>query len=399
MSNFAFLQTEWPDLYQTARRVEDYVQSDPRSACFYARRALETAVQWLYDHDKSYRFPYDDSLAALLNEASFRANVPAAIYTKADLIRRTGNVAVHSRKPIPEQSALGTAVELRHVLYWLARTYTQGDPNAIPDHFDERLLPPAPAHVVQQSTAQLQQLDEKLQEQDKALHKERAENEALKAQLAALQTQFASQKAANKAIPDSHDYSEAETRKRIIDVMLREAGWNPTGPNVAEYPVVGMPFGSGNGKVDYVLWGDDGLPLGLVEAKRTSKDPYIGKQQAKLYADCLEQMHGRCPIIFYSNGYKTTLWDDARYPERQVQGFYTKDELALLIQRRAAAKPLADMRINQDIVNRPYQQEAIRQMSEHFSANYREGLLVMATGAGKTRVAVALAICSCAPVG
>jgi type I restriction enzyme R subunit len=390
MSNFAFLQAEWPDLYRTARRVEEYLQSDPRSACFHARRALELAVQWLYQHDKSFRYPYDDNLAALLNESSFREHVPPAVYTKADLIRRTGNIAVHSRKAIPAQSALGAAIELRHVLYWLARTYTKGDPSAIPTKFDEALLPPPAAHVVQQSTAQLQDLDDKLKEQDKSLRQALKENEALKAQLAAAQVQTQIRKAANQAIPDTHDYSEAETRQKIIDLMLREAGWDPHGRDVCEYPVVGMPFASGKGKVDYVLWGDDGLPLGLVEAKRTSTDPYKGKQQAKLYADCLEQMHGQRPIIFYTNGYKTWLWDDRRYPERPVQGFFTKDELALLIQRRTLAQPLADVPVNQAIVNRYYQEAAIRHMTEHFGRNFRKGLLVMATGTGKTRVAIAL---------
>lgn len=390
MSNFAFLQAEWPDLYRTARRVEEYLQSDPRSACFHARRTLELAVQWLYQHDKSFRYPYDDNLAALLNESSFREHVPPAVYTKADLIRRTGNIAVHSRKAIPAQSALGAAIELRHVLYWLARTYTKGDPSAIPTKFDEALLPPPAAHVVQQSTAQLQDLDDKLKEQDKSLRQALKENEALKAQLAAAQVQTQIRKAANQAIPDTHDYSEAETRQKIIDLMLREAGWDPHGRDVCEYPVVGMPFASGKGKVDYVLWGDDGLPLGLVEAKRTSTDPYKGKQQAKLYADCLEQMHGQRPIIFYTNGYKTWLWDDRRYPERPVQGFFTKDELALLIQRRTLAQPLADVPVNQAIVNRYYQEAAIRHMTEHFGRNFRKGLLVMATGTGKTRVAIAL---------
>ncbi len=209
-----------------------------------------------------------------------------------------------------------------------------------------------------------------------------------------MQTQVARRKAANQAIPDSHNYSEAETRRRLIDIMLVEAGWNPGGRNVAEYKIRGMPTNRGTpdgvGYVDYVLWGDDGLPLALVEAKRTSIDPKQGQQQAKLYADCLEAMHGQRPIIFYSNGYNTHLWDDQRYPPRQVQGFYTKDELMLLVQRRALALPLAQVAINQAIVNRYYQEAAIRQLAEHFSRHHRKGLLVMATGAGKTRVAIAL---------
>ena len=390
MSNFSFLQTEWPELYRSARRVESYVQSDPRSACFYARRTLELAVQWLYTHDRAFKAAYADNLAAQLHESSFRANVPDAIYTKAQLLRKIGNGAVHDSKAIPTQSALSATVELYHILYWLAHTYTKGDPRALPQHFDEKLLPPAAAAVARQSIAQLKQRNEELRASDEALLKQQRENETLKARLAAIQNQVAHQKAANQRIPDPHDYSEAETRRRIIDLMLREAGWDPAGPQVAEHPVQGMPLGSGNGKVDYVLWGDDGLPLALVEAKRTSVDPNQGKQQAKLYADCLAAMVGQRPIIFYSNGYSTHLWDDQRYPARQVQGFYTKDQLMLLIQRRTSAQPLAAMPINEAIANRYYQHQAIRQMTEHFSQHHRKGLLVMATGAGKTRVAVAL---------
>ncbi|OPZ87792.1 MAG: hypothetical protein BWY76_00288 [bacterium ADurb.Bin429] len=93
-----------------------------------------------------------------------------------------------------------------------------------------------------------------------------------------------------------------------------------------------MPNPTGLGYVDYVLWGDDGLPLAVVEAKRTTRDPSVGQRQAELYADCLEAQFGRRPIIFYTNGYKHWLWDDAQYPPREVQGFYTKDQLELLIQ-------------------------------------------------------------------
>ncbi len=105
-----------------------------------------------------------------------------------------------------------------------------------------------------------------------------------------------------------------------------------------------MPNQQNTGYVDYVLWGDDGKPLGLIEAKRTTKSPLAGKQQAKLYADCVEEEYGRRPVIFYSNGYQTWIWDDQMYPPREVQGFYTKDELELLIQRRTSRKSLAQPR-------------------------------------------------------
>ncbi|WP_273382178.1 DEAD/DEAH box helicase family protein, partial [Symbiobacterium thermophilum] len=143
--------------------------------------------------------------------------------------------------------------------------------------------------------------------------------------------------------------------------------------------------------MDYVLWGTDGLPLAIVEAKKTRKDPKAGQQQAKLYADCLERQFGRRPVIFYTNGYEHWLWDDTMYPPRRVQGFYKRDELELLIQRRSTRKPLGEAPINTDIVNRYYQIRAIRRVGEAFERDKeRKALLVMATGTGKTRTAIAL---------
>ena len=108
-----------------------------------------------------------------------------------------------------------------------------------------------------------------------------------------------------------------------------------------------MPNEKGEGFVDYVLWGEDGIPLAVVEAKRTKRDPRVGQQQAKLYADCLEAMYGRRPVIFYTNGYDHWIWDDVNYPPRPVQGFYKRDELELMIQRRASRKSLPEAPINQ----------------------------------------------------
>jgi type I restriction enzyme R subunit len=158
-----------------------------------------------------------------------------------------------------------------------------------------------------------------------------------------------------------------------------------------EFEVAGMPNTQGKGFVDYVLWGDDGKPLGLVEAKRTKRDPREGQQQAKLYADCLEAQFGQRPLIFYSNGYEHWLWDDARYPPRQVQGFYKKTELELAIQRRTSRKPLASAEVDPAIVERFYQTRAIRRIAEAFERDHdRKALVVMATGAGKTRTVIAL---------
>ena len=151
-----------------------------------------------------------------------------------------------------------------------------------------------------------------------------------------------------------------------------------------------MPSDSGIGYADYVLWGDDGKPLAVVEAKKTTVEAEVGQQQAKLYADCLEAMHGQRPIIFYTNGYKTRLWDDLFYPPRTVAGFYKKEELASLILRRAQREQLDVAQVKDQIVERYYQKRAIGSIGEQFAQARRKALLVMATGSGKTRTAIAL---------
>ncbi len=391
MSNFAFLQAEWPALHDAATKAESLAYPDSRAACFYARRGLEVVVHWLYKHDASLRLPYQDNLSALVHEPTFRNAVGPAVFAKVKLIKDLGNLAVHSHKKILESDALVVVRELFHVGYWLAHTYARGakpppglafDPNALP----KTALP-------KQTIEQLQRLETELRQRDEKLSALLADKTTLDAELTRLRVEIAAAKKANTAQADTHNYSEAETRDYFIDLLLREAGWVFTKPGEdTEYPVTGMPNESGEGFVDYVLWGDDGKPLGLNEAKRTKKDPRIGQQQAKLYADCLEKKFGQRPIIFYSNGYEHWMWDDVNYPPRPVQGFYKKAELELLIQRRATRKPLADAKINEAIVERYYQTRAIRRIGEAFEKDHdRKTLLVMATGAGKTRTVIALA--------
>ena len=184
---------------------------------------------------------------------------------------------------------------------------------------------PAP----RQTAEQLQQLEARLRERDEKLAALLADKTALDEELKRLRAEVAEAKQAATAQPDTHDYSEAETRDYFIDLLLKEAGWPLDQARDREFEVSGMPNKQGKGFVDYVLWGDDGKPLGLVEAKRTRRDPRVGQQQAKLYADCLERQFGQRPLIFYSNGYEHWLWDDTSYPPRAVQGFYKKAELEL----------------------------------------------------------------------
>lgn len=240
------------------------------------------------------------------------------------------------------------------------------------------------------SAKQLEALEKQIEAQNKEALQRPQEKDAVDEQLRAVQEELAAIKAENEKKEDVHDYAEAETRKYLIDVDLKRAGWPLDGPHDLEYKVTGVPNGSGDGYIDYVLRDDDGLPLAVVEAKRTTADPRKGKQQAKLYADCLEKMHGRRPLIFYTNGYETWLWDDLNYPERQVAGFYKKEELQRLITRRETRKDLSVPMINEAIVERYYQKRALGSLFESFAQGQRKGLLVMATGTGKTRTAIAL---------
>lgn len=245
-------------------------------------------------------------------------------------------------------------------------------------------MPPSAGAPSAQSLAQLSTLEATLRERDDKLA-------TLDEEIARLRAEIVQAKRANDARPDTHDYSEAQTRIAILDGLLHEAGWALDQPRDQEFEVDGMPNQHEKGYVDYVLWGDDGLPLAVVEAKKTTVSPGRGQQQAKLYADCLERRFDRRPVIFYSNGYEHWLWDDVAYPPREVQGFYTKDQLELLIQRRTTRRRLADSPINQAIVERGYQQRAIRRIGEAFENDHdRKALIVMATGAGKTRTVIAL---------
>ncbi len=392
MSQFGFLSPEWPDIHAAATQAERHALSDPRASAFHARRTLELVMAWLYKYDRRLKLPYQDNLAALIHEPSFRDVAGQTIFLKARYLRELGNKAVHDAKPFAEAEARSAVAELFHVCFWLARSYAKAERPDDALRFEPSKLPPPMAQIAKVTLAQLRQREADLQARDEKLAETLASNARLDEELQRLRAEVAAAQAANARAPDTHDYNEAETRDRFIDLLLREAGWSPEAPNATEVPVTGMPGATGNGFVDYVLWGDDGRPLALVEAKRSRHSALKGQEQARLYADCLEAMHGQRPVIFCSNGYEHWIWDDTRYPPREVQGFYKKSELELLVQRRASRRTLADLEPKPEIVERYYQVRAIRRIAEAFDAhNQRKALVVMATGAGKTRTVIALA--------
>ena len=383
-ANFAFLKQEFPHAAESASYAEYHVYGDPRASCFHARHALERLIKRVYRVEKTLNPPKVTNLDAYLSEPAFRAIVPEVVWQKAEYIRQAGNVAVHGNKTPTPDHALNIVRELAHVIYWAGRTYLRkGAENLHGKTFDESLVPtPAPG-TTPASVEELDTLKSQLDAADDARREIEGELEALRERLAAI-------KAENEAVPESRDWNESTTRRLIIDLALLRAGWPLDREHDREYEVTGMPNASGVGYADYVLWGDDGKPLAVVEAKKTTVDPAVGRQQAKLYADCLEAMHGQRPVIYYTNGYETWLWDDRAYAPRVVAGFHKKDELASLLHRRSHREPLDASRVKDAIAGRYYQKRAIGSIGEQFGQARRKALLVMATGSGKTRVAIAL---------
>ena len=407
-TQFGFL-APFPFLADHVTMAERQAMPDPRGAAVHCRLAVEALVHWLYDNDAELTAPYNNHLAALIAEPSFHKLAGTMIRTKIDLIRKIGNRAAHPGAFAASQS-VSALRELFHIGLWFATRYSTTPPPA-EIAFSADLLPTGAAPSGQTSAAEVQKLEMHAEESRTALEAERKARLAdpgaragLEAELAAIRSAMTALRQANEGRDAGHNYDEATTRREFIDVLLREAGWQLDGANDIEFPVHGMPNdrsadGKGAGFADYVLWGDDGKPLAVIEAKRSRKDPREGKEQARLYADCLEAQFGQRPVIFYSNGYDHWIWDDLRYPPRGVSGFRTRDELQLMIQRRDTRAPFSTVPTNRAIAGggrRTYQEKAIRAVCHRFEdgdrggENQRKALLVMATGSGKTRVSIAL---------
>jgi len=389
---FDFVKEEFPAIHREALQAESTALGDPRTACFYARRVVELAVTWTFEHDRSLQWPYERNVSALLHEPSFKALAGDKVFRMAKEVVRLGNRAAHDKTAPSQHDSVAAVSHLFQFCYWFARTYNRGEKPPADLTFDPRSLPtpqPSPATTA----AQMQELQRALEESELArtrVQTELMDQAKLTAEVEKLRAEVAEAKLRAAAVPDEHDYSEAETRDFFIDLLLAEAGWLLDEARDREFEVDGMPDGK-KGFVDYVLWGADGRPLAVMEAKRTRRDPGAGQQQAKLYADRLAAGFGQRPVIFYTNGYEHWIWDDHFYPPRQVHGFYKRDELELLVQRRTTRRSLASTEIDSSIVERYYQTRCIRRIGESFEVdNDRKALVVMATGAGKTRTVVAL---------
>ena len=373
MTNFDFLKNEkkFDSFADTAVTAEKLLNIDIDSCVLNCRRAMEFAVKWMYSVDKELKPPYEQTLVCLINDENFRDIVGEDTYRRMDFIRKVGNNAAHSGKKVTKEQAELCLENLYYfmdqVAYFYADSYTeqQFDKN-LPIQTPEKAFSPA-----NDTDIDLQALIE--------------ENKALKKQLTA-HRQEKQQTYTSKPL----EHSEADTRKIYVDFMLQDTGWTEGKDWQNEVKLDGMPNKSGIGYADYVLYGDDGKALAVLEAKKTCTDVAKGRQQAKLYADILEKKYGRRPIIFLSNGFDTRIQDNL-YPERKVASVYSKRDLEKLFNLQSMRKSLDNINVNQKIAGRYYQVGAIRAVCDDFGRkNRRKALLVMATGSGKTRTIIAL---------
>ena len=385
MANFDFLQSipEYAIFAPAAIEAERVYFTSPAMCAVGCRKALELTVKWVYSADSTMQMPYKDNLQSLLHEPSFRFAVDRVTWGKLPFIVKLGNLAVHTERAVQPGDALLSLRALFEFIQWVDYCYGT--------YYEDRRFNEAkiPTDRVIVDTKKIKEQDSLLGEKDAEIEALRKEIEAMSVQLTAAREQHKQERTFAADAP-----SEFETRKHYIDIDIKLAGWQFTGPEAdvqTEYPVEGMAGVVGQaGYVDYVLFGKDGLPLAVVEAKRTSKDPNIGRKQAVLYADCLERKFGRRPMMFTTNGFETYFWDDQSGPQREVSGIFSKDDLQKLMNRRTERLELLSIPVDDKITDRYYQKEAIRAVCERIEQGFRKHLLVMATGTGKTRTASSL---------
>jgi type I restriction enzyme R subunit len=392
MNNFDFLKSE-PRLGALAQQfvqAEALLAESTILSTQAVYKCADLAVRWFYAANKNvFKLPFKrDNFAALIFNADFTERLPEEVQDGLVYINKLGSyVTVHPKAEVTRPEA---ALALRSLFdFAMFLSYTYGESYTARAYNESELPTPKQTKYPKGATLSVSDtLFEKLSQDIDVYNQSLDTIDA--GVLAALEAQrdnnTKTRTAAFKPI------SEAKTRKLYTDIDLKSMGWVFKQNCIEEYPVVGMPIESGDGRVDYVLFGDNGKPLAVVEAKRTTKDPNVGRTQAQLYANCLENSYGQRPLIFYTNGYRTWFWDDTNYPPRKVYSVFSKEDLQWIVDRRTMRVPFGNnkLSINPDITDRCYQKEAIQAVCTEFQKKHRKTLLVMATGTGKTRTAASL---------
>ncbi|MDA7659994.1 DEAD/DEAH box helicase family protein [bacterium] len=423
--NFEFLRDRNELLADLGAVAELYADFDPSSALVKLRKLMEMIVGEVYTAEGLPKPPRASTVELLAGDA-FQAIVGPKVLPKFHAVRQHGNRGAHDESKTAAE-ARWLLKETHDIAAWFFVMFLEGDeclvgefvepdPDLLRDALDQRAgdaaVPSRHASVISDAyvsgtdddaepseplseaevEAFLAPLDGSLDEQV-----EQAELARLVAVDAEPSAEAVADAAARSAeVADALGFDEAETRDRLIDVMLVDAGWTlGDGGNVeTERPVSGQPTDTGQGFVDYALLDDTGQPLAVLEAKRTSVSATRGREQAKLYADGVQnedKANRRRPIIFYTNGFETWIWNDAAgETPRKLYGMYSPKSLLRIVLQRDEATSLTSVSPDKTMLNRWYQEASVKSVLERFAEGRRRALLVQATGTGKTRVAVGL---------
>ncbi|MEG2868188.1 MAG: DEAD/DEAH box helicase family protein [Terrisporobacter sp.] len=375
MSNFYFLD-RWPNLKKLGMQAEQYILTDPNATMLKTRMLGEQLIDIVLialkiEMDK---FASQDDKIKKLRTVNINQSIPDWF----NIVRLHGNKAMHEAMDDKEK-AKEALIAMCKISGWFYINATK-DKSILPLKFK---MPKA-------QTKKVYNMEDYKKEVEKIEVENKKEIEIVKEELK--QTSIIKSYPELKKVEDMLELNEAQTRKKLIDVLLGEANWNVSSSKVVEeYKIEN--YNGENGKVgyaDYVLLDKKDKPIAVVEAKKTMVDPYVGQEQAKSYADGIEAMTGVRPIIYFTNGYETYMWDDKYSTPRIVWGFYTVEDLEYEMFKHKNKRPLSTVEIDTNISGRSYQIEGIKSVYEKFEQGYRKSLIVMATGCGKTRTAISL---------
>ncbi len=285
--NFQFLskKKKYESFTNACIEAEKSLVVSYSTTAILTRRALELAVKWVFTHDEDLTSPYDDRLSALIHDFHFKAIIDEKLFPMLRYIQQLGNKSAHTGSPVRREQAVIALKNLFEFVVWIDYCYS--------DEFEERTFNEGILGDNDQAGKNqkaMKELYDRLGAKDQKLEEIIAENEELR-------QKFKERRKFNvvKRTHKVDEISEFQTRKMYIDLELELSDWKFGKDCLEEVEVKGMPNAKGIGFVDYVLYGDDGKPLAVVEAKKTSVDPKIGQVQAKAYADCLEKEYGFGP--------------------------------------------------------------------------------------------------------
>ena len=197
--------------------------------------------------------------------------------------------------------------------------------------------------------------------------------------------------------------SEKQTREQYIDPILKDiSGWkeeyikreiNSIKSNFKKKQYITRETRTGKEEgrfIDYVLVAEDQSPMAIIEAKRFSLDPDKGIIQATTYQKDIEAQTGFAVPIFLTNGKKWYL-KEREYPTREISEPFSQEDLKRrLLDLSLNKRNLSELEVNTKIVDRSKSVEIAKRVLDHFQSGKRSALINMATGTGKTRVAMAL---------